>query len=173
MNWTQLLKGEIEETNKVTDALIGMVEDDKLPWIPDTGENWMTTGQLLKHITTACGACMQGFVTGDWGLPQETVEEMSQEDVLPAADKLPAVESVAEARTLLAEDKKIALGMLVESTEEDLANKDTSAPWDSTTMKLGQRLLHMVWHLSNHKGQLYYYLKLQGREVNTWHLYGV
>jgi len=30
-----------------------------------------------------------------------------------------------------------------------------------------------VNHLLSHKGQLFYYLKLQGREVNTMHLWGV
>jgi len=31
----------------------------------------------------------------------------------------------------------------------------------------------MVAHLEMHKSQLYYYLKLLGRDVNTSHLWGV
>jgi hypothetical protein len=31
----------------------------------------------------------------------------------------------------------------------------------------------MVGHLAQHKGQLFYYLKLQGKPVNTAHLWGM
>jgi len=40
-------------------------------------------------------------------------------------------------------------------------------------MILGHRLLHMVDHLALHKAQLYYYLKLQGKSVNTDTLWGL
>jgi hypothetical protein len=39
-------------------------------------------------------------------------------------------------------------------------------------MILGQRLLQMVAHLAQHKAQLFYYLKLQGKPVHTGHLWG-
>jgi len=35
------------------------------------------------------------------------------------------------------------------------------------------RLHEMVNHLNQHKGQLFYYLKLQGKAVNTMHLWGI
>jgi len=31
----------------------------------------------------------------------------------------------------------------------------------------------MIGHLATHKAQLFYYLKLQGKPVNTGHLWGV
>jgi hypothetical protein len=40
-------------------------------------------------------------------------------------------------------------------------------------MLLGHRLLSMVLHVMQHKGQLYYYLKLQGNPVNTGDLWGM
>jgi len=40
---------------------------------------------------------------------------------------------------------------VTEAGEEDLANRDTHAPGDPDPMKLGQRLLHMVGQLNNHK----------------------
>jgi hypothetical protein len=40
-------------------------------------------------------------------------------------------------------------------------------------MILGRRLLQMVDHLKAHKGQLFYYLKLQGKPVNTHDYWGV
>ena len=85
---------------------------------------------------------------------------------------MPTVGSVAEARKLLARDKQLALDMLAQCSEDDLANKPTPAPWDAVEMVLGYRLLQMVGHLSQHKGQLFYYLKLQGKPVNTGHLWG-
>ena len=69
MNWTKLLKSEIETAYTTTERLFDKVDPDRLDWKPETGANWMTVGQLLKHITCACGAACKGFVTGDWGLP--------------------------------------------------------------------------------------------------------
>ena len=173
MNWTELLKTEIETTYRVAQNLIGMVDEDRLDWKPPTGSNWMTTAQLLCHLANACGMPFRGFVTGDWGMPEggEAGGEAPEEMLLPA-EKLPAVQSVAEARRMLGEDKQLALDMLARCSEERLANEPSTAPWDPTGIALGYRLLQMVDHLDKHKGQLFYYLKLQGKPVNTSHLWG-
>ena len=47
MNWTELLRKEIDETYATSEKLIGKVDAGKLDWKPTEGENWMTTGQLL------------------------------------------------------------------------------------------------------------------------------
>ncbi len=62
--------------------------------------------------------------------------------------------------------------MLEKCSEEKLAGEAAPAPWDPTEMILGHRLLQMVEHLTCHKNQLFYYLKLQGKPVNTAHLWG-
>ena len=170
MNWKELLATEITSTYAVTDALMGRVDPDRLDWAPPMGNNWMTTGQLLRHLTDACGASMRGFATGDWGMPLDL--EMAPDEMLPPAEELPAIESVAEARRLLAEDKKVAEATLAECSEERLANEMCAAPWNPTPTALGYQLLLMVWHLAQHKGQLYYYLKLQGEPVDTGDLWG-
>lgn len=173
MNWQELLKGSIEYTYFVTDKLMDLVDDEELDWKPSPDNNWMTLGQLLMHITNACGAAMKGFVTGDWGMPEGVdIDKLPPEEMLPPAEKMPAVESVAEAKELLAQDKKIALEMLAACKEVRLSTEIATAPWDSMEMILGQRLLQMVMHLSAHKSQLFYYLKLQGKPVNTNHLWG-
>ena len=173
MNWKELLRSEIEHTYKSTNGLINLTDNDKFDWKPATGKNWMSISQLLMHITNACGACFRGFVTDDWGTPPGVeVNEMSQADMLPTAEKLPTVGSVNESKKLLAEDKQLALDMLAETTEDELANKIATAPWDPTEMILGRRLLQMVVHLGAHKCQLFYYLKLQGKPVNTGNLWG-
>lgn len=174
MNWMELLKKEIENTYKVTEELMDLVDDDKLKWKPPTGSNWMTTGQVLMHLTNACGAAIKGFVTGDWGMPEDfDLSNMSPEDMLPPAEKLPTIGSVAEAKQLLAEDKKLSLDMLEKCDEDRLIHEIATAPWDPTEMILGHRLLQMIEHLNQHKGQLFYYLKLQGKPVNTSHLWGM
>jgi hypothetical protein len=174
MKWTELLKSEVEDTYKATEGLFDLVTDDTLDWKPATGDNWMTTGQLLYHITGACGACFKGFVTGDWGMPEGMdPSEMSPDEMLPPAEKMPAVSSVSEAKKLLAKDNKIAYEMLEKAGENEIATKTVPAPWNPCERILGQHLLHMLAHLSQHKAQLFYYLKLQGKPVNTGHLWGM
>ncbi len=133
----------------------------------------MTVGQLLRHMTDSCGAPIKGFVTGDWGFPDDfDPSKMKPEEMLPPAEKMPTIDSVAEAKTLITEDKQIALDMLAQCSEDDLSNKLAPAPWDpGNDMKLGERLLQMIHHLNIHKAQLFYYLKLQGKPVSTPHLW--
>ncbi len=174
MKWTEILKSEAEQAYKVTEGLLKLVDKDKLNWKPATGGNWMTTGQLLHHLTQACGAGCKGFVTGDWGMPPGVdPSKMKPEEMLPPAEKMPTVKSIEEANKLLADDKRTAMRMIVEAGEQNLETKKAPAPWDPSPMVLGNRLLQMVNHLNIHKSQLYYYLKLQGKPVNTSHLWGM
>ena len=117
MNWTETLKSEVEATYHATNGLLKLVDKDKLNWKPATGSNWMTTGQLLKHITEACGLCMRGFVTNEWPMPADA----KPEDMLPTADKMPAVKSVSEAQKLLGMEVRVSAterkaGLLVYSS---------------------------------------------------------
>ena len=175
MKWTELLTDAVQENYKVTDALMAMVTDDDLDWKPAAGTNWMTTGQLLMHLTGSCGACFKGFVTGDWGMPDGMkMEDMPEDQMLPPAEALPTVESVTKARELLAADKQISIDMLAAAGEEDMETKLMAAPWEpDNEVVLGRHLLGMVIHLQSHKSQLFYYLKLQGKDVNTYHLWGM
>ena len=174
MNWTQLLTSEIENTYATTVKLLDKVDAESLGWKPESGHNWMTVGQLLKHISNACGAACKGFVLGDWGLPEGVKpEDLPPEEMLPPAEKLPTVESVEEAKNSLWEDKALALRMIAQVGEGALATRMLAAPWaPGAEQALGQHLLQMVQHLDRHKGQLFYYLKLQGKPVNTADLWG-
>jgi len=173
MRLTDVLKQEAEHRYAVTEALIRLVDPGELAWKPTMGRNWMTLGQLLKHCSEACGAGIRGFVTGDWGLPEgKTFQDLPPEQMLPPAEALPAVETVEQALALLAEDRQLALRFLDQAGEEKLLAHRCRAPWGGPELTLFQQLLHMVDHLDAHKGQLYYYLKLLGRSVNTSHLWG-
>jgi uncharacterized damage-inducible protein DinB len=151
-----------------------MVSDSELDWKPETGENWMTVGQLLMHMTSACGFCMRGIATGDWGLPEgQTYEEMPEEEMLPPAEKMPAVASVGEAKEKLGADRELSVEMVRTVGEMDLAGKMVTVPWNQETPRtLGHHFLHMIDHLASHKSQLFYYLKLLGRPVHTGSLWG-
>lgn len=175
MTWTDLVTDAAEDAYRVTDNLMALVADRDLAWRPQSGKNWMTTGQLLMHLTNACGFCCQGFVTGDWGMPEgANPAEMPADEMLPPAEKLPTVASVAEARRLLAADRELARRMIREAGEQRLENERSAAPWEpGQERRLGEQLLGMVMHLNQHKGQLFYYLKLQGKDVGTMHLWGM
>ncbi|HOT97742.1 MAG TPA: DinB family protein [bacterium] len=174
MNWKELITSELEDAYKVSAGLFDLVEEKDLNWKPATGSNWMTIAQLLKHIADCCAGSFKGILTGDWGMPEGVdINSLPPEEMLPPAEILPAVGSVAEARKLLNEDRAGALRYLDTVSEEQLATTAATVPWDPSEMLLGHRLLQMVEHMKQHKGQLYYYLKLQGKPVHTGHLYGM
>jgi hypothetical protein len=174
MNWTELLLAQMEDAYRVTDRLMGLLSDEDLDWRPATGTNWMSNGQLLLHLVSACGYCCNGFVTGEWGLPTGYEPgDLPTDGSMPTADQIPAVESVAAARELLAADRKTALAIVNEVGEERLAGEQVGAPWDPENKKtLGLHLLNMVEHLNSHKMQLFFYLKSMDKGVNTMHLWG-
>jgi hypothetical protein len=171
MSWKQLLEMEVQFAYGAAEKLVGMVNDEALNWKPSTGANWMTTAQLLKHLGESGGRPMRAFVTGDWGLPPGT--DTGEMAGLPKAEEMASVGSVAEAKQLLEADKRMALDTLAACDEASLAHKKAPAPWDPTEMVLGHRLLQMVDHFKQHKGQLFYYLKLQGKPVHTGDLWGM
>jgi uncharacterized damage-inducible protein DinB len=173
MNWHELLQQQIEDAYRVSARLVQLLEEKDLDWKPSDGSNWMTTGQLLYHLSKSCGVPTKGFVTGEWNMPAHTdVNEMKPEKALPAAEQLKTVHSIDEALNLLADDKKLAIDAIRQSSEEDLSYRPSPAPWDPTPVNLGIRIMQMIDHLNQHKAQLFYYLKLQGKPVNTLHLYG-
>ena len=175
MDWKSFLEAELHYLYAVTNGLFDLVDDSELDWKPATGDNWMTVGQLLHHIATSNGPGFQGFVTGDWGMPEGMdLAEMAPEEMLPPAEKMPAVGSVAQAREMLAADQALAAEVLAAVSEEDLANRQLAAPWaPDVVFNLGRHLLHSINHSLQHKGQLFYYLKLQGKPVNTQHLWSI
>jgi uncharacterized damage-inducible protein DinB len=91
---------------------------------------------------------------------------------LPPAAALPTVESVEQALALLEEDRTLALHWIAAVGEEQLVGARQPAPWGGAPLTLFQHLLHMIAHLAQHKGQLFYYLKLMGRDVRTPDLWG-
>ncbi len=171
----ELLVDETEATYAITARLIQQVTDHDLSWKPATGHNWMTMGQLLMHCSSfSCGKAIQGFVRGDWGMAEEIESEKGiANQHVPPPSALPTVTSVEQALKLLAEDRNLALTCINEIKESELLTKKLTAPWGGPERSLFQHLLQMIAHLIQHKGQLFYYLKLKGHDLNTSDLWGV
>lgn len=172
MTLNEILEQDASGVYRTAEGLFRLVDDSELGWKPATGSNWMTVGQLLKHCTEACGKTVQGFVTEDWGMPAgSSPEDLPPEEIIPGAESLPSASSVAEALRLLAEDRTLAMKLFSEVSEDRLLNERSAPPWGGPERTLYQHLNEMIWHLGQHKGQLFYYLKLQGKDVNSMNLW--
>jgi hypothetical protein len=175
MTLKDILINESEKVYVITEKLFAFISNTELQWTPTTGKNWMTVGQLMKHCASfGCGKAVQGFVKGDWGLPEGTkMEDLEAEDHVPPQNVLPSVKSVEEAIELLEEDRRLTICCISAVDDTELLNKSFIAPWGGQELTLFQHLLQMIAHLVQHKGQLFYYLKLMGKNVNTKDLWGV
>ena len=170
----QVLLEEAKITYTVTEKLFQKVNNHELSWKPGSGRNWMTVGQLLMHCASfGCGKAVQGFIRGDWGMPESTKpEDLASEQHVPPAEALPTVESVEQALQLLEDDRRLTFDCLKEANESEMLSKRLTAPWGGPAFSLFQHLQMMIAHLSQHKGQLFYYLKLMGKDVNSADLWG-
>jgi hypothetical protein len=175
MTLKDILLNETETVYNITEKLFALISNNELLWTPSIGKNWMTIGQLMMHSANfGCGRAIQGFVKGDWGLPEGTkMEDLNTENHIPPQTELPSVESVEQALELLENDKKLALNCIAEADETKFLDKAFVAPWGGPEFTLFQHILHMIAHLVQHKGQLFYYLKLMGKNVSTKDLWGV
>jgi len=170
----EVLLDQVDSAYQITEKLFQRVDDNELSWMPSTGKNWMSLGQLLMHCANyGCGKAVQGFTTGDWDFPESSESNSSESaEHIPPAEMLPSVESVDEALSLLKADWGLAQRCIAETDEAEFLTKKIIAPWGGPEIFLFQHLLLMIAHLAQHKGQLYYYLKLMGKDVNTADLWG-
>ena len=157
MDWKTILIEQVKDAYRAAEGLLELVEDNQLSWKPESGENWMTTGQLLNHMADACGLMFKCFITGTWEFEEG----------------LGAVATVAEGKDKLTADKTLALELLEGLTDNDLTTRMVQAPWEKKARPLGYSLALMVSHLDVHKSQLFYYLKLQGKAVDTALMWGM
>jgi uncharacterized damage-inducible protein DinB len=176
MTLADVLREEAESAYAVTERLFRRVREEDLDWKPASpGTEWMTAGQLLMHCACfGCGKAVRGFATGDWGAElAEYGDEAREHTDLPPASELPAVRSVADALRLLEADRTLTLDAIAQADGADLLGGRLPAPWGGPPRTLFQHILHMIAHLAQHKGQLFYYLKLMGQDVRTADLWGV
>jgi hypothetical protein len=153
----------VMEAYKPAETLIRMVPADKLDWRP--GPSFMSLGQLISHLTEPLADGVQCLVTNQWPFtPEQMVEGMKMEN-MPSCGVEQAVER-------LQKDKAALREVLASLSEEEFTQKIVSAPW-GWQGKLEKMAVLFREHFTNHKMQLFTYLKLLGLPVNTETLYGV
>jgi hypothetical protein len=143
------------------ESLINMVPADKLGWRP--GPNFMSTGQVLAHLSDGLGGGLETTLSGKWPSMQEMESGMKLEN-MPSC-------GVHEALSKLEKDKAILRSTLDSISEEDFTHRVVSVPWGWTT-KFEIIGVAFLGHFNNHKMQLFTYLKLLGLPVNSETLYG-
>jgi hypothetical protein len=148
------------DSYRPAESMIRMVPADKLDWKP--GPNFMSLGQLLSHLSGGLGSDLQVLITGKWPTPEEMGESMKLEN-LPSC-------TVEEALKRLEADKTKLREVISGLTQKDFANKMVSVPWGWQS-KMERMAFSFHEHFTNHKMQLFTYLKLLGLPVNTQTLY--
>jgi len=143
------------------EKLIGMVPADKLDWKP--GPTFMSTGQVLCHLSDGVGGGLEALVSGKWP-PMEEMEVGMKLENMPSC-------GVHEALSKLEKDKTILRATLDGMSEDDFTNRVVSVPW-GWKAKTEIMSVAFLGHFNNHKMQLFTYLKLLGLPVNTESLYG-
>jgi uncharacterized damage-inducible protein DinB len=149
---------------KATRGIIQLTPDSKLDFKPQAG--LMTIAQILKHISSSLGASLQMGLTNSW--PKIPAEEM-----LPSADKLPKSASAAEALQEIDQDWKLLEQEIEKITDGEFNQNKIDVPWMPFPMTLVEFMMQAMEHLSNHRMQLFIWLKLSGEALNTGHLYGM
>jgi len=142
-------------------TMIGMVPADKLDWRP--APNFMSLGQLICHLSGGLSGELRLLITGNWPTMEEMVERMRLEN-LPTC-------TVPEARAKLEKDQAALREVLAGISAGDFAQKMVTVPW-GVQGKLEKMALYFREHFTNHKQQLFTYLKLLGLPVDTATLYG-
>jgi hypothetical protein len=149
------------QTYQPTLGMIRMAPADKLGWRP--GPTFMSLGQLICHISSGIGEELRMLITNKYPAMEEMMAAMKLEN-LPSC-------GLEEAAQKLEKDKATLREVLDGVSERDFAQKVVSTPW-GWKGKLEIMAILFREHFTNHKMQLFTYLKLLGLPVNTQTLYG-
>lgn len=154
----------VEGIFKAARGLIELTPQDKLGFKPKEG--LMNVGQVLKHLTGCLGESLAMALSNSW-------PEIPEEEMLPAADKMPSIESVDNALEAIDRDWELFKGEMEKITDGEFNQNQINVPWMPYPMTLLEYMMQAMEHLSNHRMQLFIWLKLSGEDLNTGHLYGM
>ena len=150
-----------------TRGLVSKAPENKLDWRPDA--SFLKLGAVVRHVCTAVGAELSNVMNGGWAYKPEGGGEGLG---LPSADAFPTVKSVKEGLDMLDADWKLFEEAFSRVSEHTFNAQVCTIPWMAPGTMLKEYLLLTAEHLSNHRMQLFMYLRLLGVKVNTSHLYG-
>lgn len=154
----------VEGIYKATRGLIQLTPENKFNYKPMDGV--FTVDQVIKHSTSSLGSMASMCIHNSW-------PKMSQEDMLPSAEKSPRVASIKEAIEEIDKDWQQMKDELGNITDDEFNVKMTHAPWMPGPVPIAELMMLSLEHLSNHRYQLFIWLKLSGEKLNTMHLYGM
>jgi DinB superfamily len=159
------VQGKILETIERTEHLVSMAPAERLTWHPEAGEGHavpIDLGHLLGHLLS----CVAGFCAALHAAFPAELHEMEELRGL-AVDHSCAPEEARGRIEVYA--RHIAEG-LAHCADEDLGRKIRTVfvPEGETLLTI---LLGNLEHLTNHKYQLFFYLKMLGVKVGTADLY--
>lgn len=154
----------VEGIFKATRGLIQSTPDEKLEFKPKEG--LMTIAQVLKHVSNALGESLSMAINNTW--PQIPADEM-----LPAAEKMPESTSAAEALKEIDHDWELLKQEFEKITDGEFNQNKINVPWMPQPMTYAEFMMQAMEHLSNHRMQLFIWLKLSGEALHTGHLYGM
>jgi hypothetical protein len=149
---------------RATRGLIQLTPEEKFTYKPKEG--LLTIAQVIKHLSSALGASLVMGVKEEW-------PPMSDEEMLPPAEKFPSAVSVATALEEIDADWRVLLEEIEKITDGEFAKNQIRVPWMPAPMTLQEYMLQSAEHLSNHRMQLFIWLKLSGEPLHTGHLYGM
>ncbi len=140
--------------------LISLAPADSLAWRPAEA-NMMNLGQLLRHLA----ACPRHLATAARNAfpPPAEFTRANEEALLNTA-------TPDEAGRSLEANYAEAAKAIEALSEGDFQRQQIAVPWGPPA-PMHMSLLAMAMHQSNHKMQLFLYLKILGLDVNTMTLY--
>ncbi|MDQ1355441.1 MAG: hypothetical protein QG657_5751 [Acidobacteriota bacterium] len=154
----------VEGIYNATRGLIKITPDAKLDYKPKDG--LMTVAQVLKHVSGSLGESLSMAINNTW--PQ-----MPEGEMLPSADKLPKSNSAAEALKEIEHDWEVLKQEIEKITDGEFNQNKINVPWMPQPMTYVEYMMQAMEHLSNHRMQLFTWLKLSGEALHTGHLYGM
>lgn len=159
------VRDKILEAIERTDHLVSLAPAGRLPWRPEVPEGHAAAielGRLLGHLLT----CLAGFCAALYAAFPTELSEMERLRSL-AVDHACTPDEMRERSKVYA--RHIAQGLAL-CSDEDLGRKIRTVfvPEGETLLTI---LLGNLEHLTNHKYQLFFYLKLLGVEAGTPDLY--
>jgi uncharacterized damage-inducible protein DinB len=145
-------------------GLIQLTPDEKLGFRPKEG--LMSIAQVLKHIASSLGVSASMAINNTW-------PDIPEDEMLPPVEKMPASVSVNEALEEIDNDWKLLEKEIERITDGEFNQNTLKVPWMPHPMLFWEFMMQAAEHLSNHRMQLFIWLKLAGENLNTGHLYGM
>jgi hypothetical protein len=161
----ECVEAKVRETIERTEHLVALVPQELLDWRPPVPSG-APTGTDLGHLLGHLPDCLAGFCAAFYAaFPSELSE-------------LLALRSIAVNESCSPQKAAVCIRQFATAIERGFhlcEDTDLSRLIPTAFVPEGEKLLTLLLgnleHLTNHKYQLFFYLKLMGRPVGTQDLY--